>query len=170
MVGSSPVATTVDVAGGTSVIWGIVVSADVNNNGIEDLPELGLPNVRVTLTGTVHRPQLTGGDGLFLFSQLPPGTYDLRESQPAAFVDGIDTMVDAYGGWTDDDHFRAISLGSGESARCDFGELGLHAHLISKQLCLATAPPTLAMLQTDDQRRPVDSVSRGQQRHSEGIV
>ena len=143
---SEPVVATVELVGGTAVVWGYVY-ADVNNNGIKDPPELGLPNVPVALTGPVNTVHLTREDGSFSFAQLPPGTYHLVETQPAAFMDGIDTMVDSYSGWVENDHFHAMTVDAGAAVRCDFGELGLHTYLISKKLYLASSPPALAMIQ-----------------------
>ncbi len=144
---SSDIATaSIQVVGGTTNISGFVY-ADVNNNGIKDPPELGLPNVPVTLSGTVDSVTLTDEDGSYAFQYLPTGVYHLQETQPAAFVDGIDTADDLYGGWAENDYFHNMAAGPSMHVHCNFGELGLHAHLISKAMYLASSPPGLEMIQ-----------------------
>ena len=142
---SEPVVATVNVVGGVITIWGYVY-ADVNSNGVKDPPELGLPNVPITLSGTVTSVQLTREDGSFSFGYLPAGTYDLAETQPTAFIDGIDTAVGLYEGWVENDRMYGMDLEPGATARCDFGEFGLHAYLISKRLLLASSPSSLVMI------------------------
>jgi hypothetical protein len=136
---------TVDIVGGTSVIWGYVY-ADVNNNGVKDPTEQGLPNVPITLSGTVSSVQLTRADGSYSFGYLPPGTYDLAETQPGAFIDGMDTAVEPYSGCVENDQAHGLQLQPGATARCDFGEVGLQAYLISKRLYLASSPSSLVMI------------------------
>jgi hypothetical protein len=136
----------VQIVGGMVHISGFVY-ADVNNNGIKDAPELGLPNVPITLSGTVETVALTEEDGSFAFPYLPAGTYDLHETQPAAFIDGIDTAEELFGGWAENDYFHEMAAVTGTHMRCNFGELGLHAHLISKRQYLASSPPGLEMIQ-----------------------
>ncbi|MHB8955464.1 MAG: putative Ig domain-containing protein [Pirellulaceae bacterium] len=135
----------VNIVGGSVTIWGYVY-ADVNNNGVKDPPELGLPNVPITLSGTVTSVQLTREDGSFSFGYLPAGMYELAEAQPAAFIDGLDTGVDLYEGQVSNDYVSGMEMEPGATARCDFGELGLHSHLISKRLLLASSPSSLVMI------------------------
>ena len=119
------------------------VYADVNNNGIRDAVEMGLPNVPLALTGSEQRTVLSGPDGHYVFSQLPPGTYHVRETQPLAFLDGIDTPGTPLLGGAENDYFHDVQL-SGEATLAtgyNFGERGLRPDLVSKQLLLASTPP-----------------------------
>ena len=68
------------------------VYVDNNNNGIKESTEIGIPNVRVTLSGTttsgldvcslsIGCVATTTATGAFSFSGVPPGTYQLVETQ-----------------------------------------------------------------------------------------
>ncbi|MEX2560496.1 MAG: SdrD B-like domain-containing protein [Pirellulales bacterium] len=104
---------------------------DANNNGLFEtgLGEAGIAGATVTLTGTddlgngVNLSTLTDAAGAYSFTDLRPGTYQLAETQPAGFLDGIDT-VGTPGGTTTDDVFAAILLPAGfNGANNNFGEL-----------------------------------------------
>jgi hypothetical protein len=73
--------------------------------------------------------------------------YHLQETQPEAFIDGIDTMEEPYPVVVDDDFIHHMVADAGMHVHCNFGELGLHAHLISKRMYLASSPPALEMIQ-----------------------
>lgn len=82
------------------------VFSDINNNGVVNTGEPGIPNVVLTLSGNTS----TGGDiclviascttqtdaaGNYVFSGLPPSDaagYTVTESQPAGFTDGKDQV------------------------------------------------------------------------------
>src|SRR5439155_5432934 len=79
------------------------VYLDVNDSGVQGdtTGEVGIANVTVTLTGTdylgnaVSRTTTTNSAGQFSFTGLLPSSpagYTLRETQPAGFLDGIDTV------------------------------------------------------------------------------
>ncbi len=74
-----------------------VVYVDVNANNVRDTNETGVPGVQMSILGTgtevVTRTLLTGSDGTFLFSDLPAGTYRLRQQQPSAMTDGQETTT-----------------------------------------------------------------------------
>ena len=125
------------------------VYADVNNNGIKDPMELGLPNVPIVLTGSEDRTLLSGSDGRYSFSELPPGVYNVRETQPVAFVDGIDTPGAPLSGGVEDDYFHDVVLSGDatDAADYNFGELGLRADLVSKSFFLASSPPQSLVIQ-----------------------
>ncbi|MEX2119934.1 MAG: SdrD B-like domain-containing protein [Pirellulales bacterium] len=104
---------------------------DANNNGLFEsgLGEAGIAGATVTLTGTddlgngVNLSTLTDAGGAYAFTNLRPGTYQLAETQPAGFLDGIDT-IGAPGGTTTNDVFAAILLPAGfNGVNNNFGEL-----------------------------------------------
>ena len=115
------------------------VYVDANGSGAKDAGEGGIPNVAVTLTGTTGTGQavncstVTNGSGVFSFpasgaaglcANLPAGVYTLTESQPAGFVDGLDTAGTA-GGSAGNDVIGSITLTSGTTASGYlFGESG----------------------------------------------
>ena len=101
---------------------------DANNDGIFQNTESGINGVLVTLTGTNDLGQSislttnTAGNGAYSFTGLRPGTYTLVESQPAAFLDGRDT-IGTPGGTTANDTFTAINLPSNfNGVNNNFGE------------------------------------------------
>ena len=71
---------------------------DANNNGRQDVAEIGIPGVDVVLTGTNRQGQsvvivtMTGTNGVYRFDALPAGAYTVREDQPAALVDGRNSL------------------------------------------------------------------------------
>jgi hypothetical protein len=81
----------------TASIAGFVF-CDVNNDGIRNPGDPPIAGVTIRLTGTSSTGQavtmttLTGPDGGYVFSQLPAGTYTVRETQPAGFLDGKDSV------------------------------------------------------------------------------
>jgi lysophospholipase L1-like esterase/Mg-chelatase subunit ChlD len=80
-----------------STISGLVF-LDANRDGHPDRPERGLANVTVELTGKdaggvrVTRTATTDASGRWSFGKLLPGTYQIRERQPAGFADGADRL------------------------------------------------------------------------------
>jgi hypothetical protein len=106
---------------------GDFVWRDSNGNGVQDLTEAGVQNVKVTITGTdvlgnpVNLSKLTDINGGYLFDNLVPGTYKVTFSDlPAGLAftardqggnDGKDSDADAgTGGMTPN-----VVLGSGGS-------------------------------------------------------
>ncbi|MEX0714705.1 MAG: DUF4214 domain-containing protein, partial [Pirellulales bacterium] len=66
---------------------------------------------------------ITDATGAYGFTNLRPGTYQLAETQPAGFLDGIDT-IGTPGGTTADDVFAAVLLPAGfDGVNNNFGEL-----------------------------------------------
>jgi hypothetical protein len=105
------------------------VYADLNNNGVQNAGEPGIPGVTVTLTGVdvdgnpISRTTTTDALGRYEFTDLPAGTYTVTETQPTAYGDGIDTLGSA-GGLMSNDVFSNIPLGAGVNAvGYNFGEL-----------------------------------------------
>ncbi len=69
------------------------VAVDTNNDGRADVSETGIAGVTIELvdpSGTVVRTTVTGADGSYLFVDVVPGTYVVREVQPVTFGDGKD--------------------------------------------------------------------------------
>ena len=102
---------------------GDYVWLDENWDGVQDPGEEGLPNVRVQLlnsTGGVAQTTTTDINGLYLFSDLPPGTYTVRvdsTSLPAGLAANQTFDPDATR-----NHQTTVTLASGDAIRtADFG-------------------------------------------------
>ena len=71
---------------------------DANNDGVFQGGETAQSGMTVTLTGTddlgsaVTLTTTTGAGGAYTFGNLRPGTYTLTETQPAALLDGRETV------------------------------------------------------------------------------
>jgi hypothetical protein len=82
---------------------GGVVFIDLNGNGITDGLESGLGNIEINLTGTstggqaVTMSTRTLADGSYLFENLAPGDYKIKQVQPAFLSDGAE-IVGSQGG------------------------------------------------------------------------
>ena len=119
------------------------VYIDVNDNGHFDPTESPLPNTTVLLTGTtdlgdpVSESTTTDADGFYIFTDLRPGTYRIEEVQPAAYIDGKDTIGTPGGDDSVNDVFSSIELPPGfDGTQNNFGELGLNGDLVSKRSLL----------------------------------
>jgi hypothetical protein len=106
-----------------------VVYQDLNNDGVPESGEAGIPQVTIILTGTddrglsVSASALTGTDGSYQFLNLRPGSYVLREVPPAGYFDGIDT-IGTQGGRAGNDIMTGIILQSGVMGiNNNFGEI-----------------------------------------------
>lgn len=88
-------------------------------------------------------PVLTGADGSYRFDNLAAGVYRVQETQPANYLDGLETAGKIDGvvsGVAGQDQFD-IELGAGDEATSyNFGERGLKPTKISLQMFLASAP------------------------------
>jgi hypothetical protein len=88
-----------------------VVWEDFNNDGQVDFGEKGISGVTITLTGTdllgnaVNLSQLTDSDGAYVFLNLFPGNYTITETQPAGYLQGIDSVGTAGGSLSATDQF-----------------------------------------------------------------
>lgn len=109
-----------------------VVYHDRNNNGRVDPGEEPLAGVRVQLLDDTQQAIATaetGQDGRYEFGNLRSGQYRLVESQPAGYLDGLDTAGTIAGvtvGTADNpgDRIRQIGLRWGDAGlHYDFGEL-----------------------------------------------
>ena len=106
------------------------VFEDTNNNGVQDVGEAGIAGVTVDLVGTddlgnpVTATATTDANGDYLFDYLLSGDYTITETQPAGYLDGIDTVGSAGGDGSVNDETSAIPLDPGEDGiDYDFGEL-----------------------------------------------
>ena len=120
-----------------------VVYVDRNNDGIQDINESLITNVTITLTGTdvasnpVSLTTTTDANGAYLFSNLVAGTYQLAETQPTIFPDGIDTAGTPATSNTQNDIFDTIILNAGvDAVAFNFGEM---TPSLSKRQFLASA-------------------------------
>ncbi len=136
----------------TSSLSGFVY-LDANNDGIRNVDpngvplEIGLPNVTIHLYRQGETTPLqtvdTGPGGWYQFDDLTPGVYHIRQEQPAAFLDGKDTLgiVMPSGearGQVGDDEFSNIRLDAGEHGiDYNFGERMAN---INKRMFLASTP------------------------------
>ena len=140
------------------------VYVDRNNNGVlafadEPNPELVIPDVTVSLfalngqTESFVSSMLTDVYGRYQFSSLSPGTYTLKQTQPTAYVDGLDTLgsftsltsqpvpPSASIGTMSNNMFSNIVLPANVSGDFyNYGERGLTPGSTSKRLLLSSTP------------------------------
>ncbi len=75
-----------------------VVYCDCDNSGGLTPSDPRVPGATITLTGLgtdgeiINQVQLTGPNGEYSFSDLPDGTYTIRETQPAGKLDGPESL------------------------------------------------------------------------------
>ncbi len=109
------------------------VYVDTNNDGVFDGTEAPIAGVSVRLLGTdstgaaVDVTVQTQADGSYLFNNLDGGMYAIIETQPGAYIDGLDTLgTNAAGTAAQNDRFNLINLGDGTVAingiNYNFGE------------------------------------------------
>jgi uncharacterized repeat protein (TIGR01451 family) len=143
-------------AQGTNYNFGEVKSAslsgfvyyDANNNGQRDPGEPGIAGVTLTLTGTddqghtVQASTQTASDGSYQFSNLRPGTYQVTETQPAGYAQGV-THAGSAGGTVSGDTISNIVLGPNAAGTdYDFGETLAADLSISKLVQPPTTTPS----------------------------
>ena len=103
---------------------------DLNNNGVIESGEDRLGGVVIELfdkQGNLVAETQTDANGDYVFGNLRAGDYVIRESQPAVFTDGIDTLGEVNGvtsgEHTGNDEF-CVTLEAGDlGTNYDFGEL-----------------------------------------------
>ena len=108
------------------------VYVDSNNDGIRQLSEAGIGNVRITASATINgvpasQFTFTRADGTYTLVGLQPNTpYAITETQPGFFVDGKDTGP--MGPSQANDKFTGVVLTPSQQAvGYNFGEMGLRA-------------------------------------------
>jgi VCBS repeat-containing protein len=126
-----------------------MVFIDVNNSGIRDEMESGIPDVTIHLNGTddlgnsVALTTVTAVDGSYMFPELRAGTYEIIESQHSAFLDGIDSSG-TLGGNVDNDRIWGIEVGNDAvGSENNFGEFGLRPENISLWMFFASSQSSL---------------------------
>jgi protocatechuate 3,4-dioxygenase beta subunit len=94
------------------------VHADVNGNCEFDPGEAGIAGVTILLldaNGTTLQTTQTAADGTYSFTNLAPGTYGVRELQPAGYFDGGQQIGSAGGVASANDETTGIALVSGQN-------------------------------------------------------
>jgi hypothetical protein len=138
---------------------------DRNNDGILNFaydpdPEFAIGGVNISLFSKVANVEslvaTTQSDdfGRYIFENINPGTYVLRQTPPVEFVDGKDTLGSLFSfvgqpippadspGTALDNAFVDIILSANVGGEFyNFGERGLKAGYASKRYLLASAPP-----------------------------
>ncbi|MHC4561661.1 MAG: SdrD B-like domain-containing protein [Planctomycetota bacterium] len=113
-----------------STISGFVYE-DFNNDGEINFSELAIENVTVDLVddqSVVIQTTTTDENGLYVFNNVLPGTYEIRETQPVGYEDGIDTLGEIDGvavGMAGDDVFTEVAIpeeGGVVAVNYNFGE------------------------------------------------
>ncbi len=106
------------------------VYVDATGDGVYTPGEPPIGGVTITLTGTDHLGNpvtlttTTLADGTYAFTLLRPGTYTVREAQPLAYADGLDSAGSA-GGTVGNDVTTGILLPTGVQTNAigyNFGE------------------------------------------------
>lgn len=127
------------------------VYVDSNRNGQRDFGEAGIRGVAINLTGdetggiSITRTTTTDANGFYQFTELRAGTYRIRETQAANFLDGNDA-VGSLGGTVANDDLANIPVRFGDAGiNYVFGERGLRPEAISKNLFLASTPAPSAL-------------------------
>ncbi len=122
------------------------VYTDLNNNGLRDTGESGIPDVEITLVSKnsgwpLTYSMSTDDEGNFSFVEsladgfvFPAGTYDVVETHPTPYLDGRDTRV-SFGLPVDsplNDRFADVIVAPGQTAGMfQFGERGLRAEFVA---------------------------------------
>jgi streptogramin lyase len=105
-----------------------MVFEDFNDDGQVDFGERAIAGVTINLTGTddlgnsVNQSQPTEADGSYRFDNLRPGNYYLTETQPAGYLQGIDSIGTAGGSLAATDRFF-VQLSAGiDAINYNYGE------------------------------------------------
>jgi uncharacterized repeat protein (TIGR01451 family) len=113
----------------TSSISGLTF-VDVNNNGIQDSGDEGIAGVVITLTGTdflgntVDATITTDVNGNYEFDGLARGTYNVEQTQPAGFRNGMTIPGTGANATVTDNVFSELGLGTDTDATgWNFAEL-----------------------------------------------
>ncbi|MDR2704528.1 MAG: hypothetical protein LBC02_02000 [Planctomycetaceae bacterium] len=108
------------------------VYIDANNDGVKDDGERGISGVALSLwklNGTTYietgRMTTTDSNGYYIFTNLDPNeTYKIIETQPDAYLDGLESVGTLGGELGENDEIQGIVLTSGQHGLdYNFGEL-----------------------------------------------
>jgi large repetitive protein len=105
------------------------VFADVNDSGTKQGSEPGINNVTLTLTGTdvrgtsVNVGVTSNSSGVYTFNNVLPGTYQIDETQPSTYVDGIDTVGTLGGSGAVNDSVSGVVVADVNGTGYNFAEL-----------------------------------------------
>ncbi len=111
------------------------VYADADASGTLNGAEVGINNVTVTLNGTTFfgapysQVVTTNASGVYTFTNVPRGTYTITETQPAGFIDGVETVGTTFGGTVNNafnvDTITGLTVPAGVNSGTgyNFGEL-----------------------------------------------
>lgn len=119
---------------------------DSNRNGTKDTGEAGIAGVLIFLTGTangvaVNQQTTTDANGLYTFSNLQPGTYNVTQTQPAGFSDGTESAGTTGGTASTTagaDAINSVPLNTTDSTANNFGE----TRVFSKRLFMSSTTGT----------------------------
>ncbi len=104
-----------------------VVFADLDFDCLQDIEEQPITGVRLELlsaSGTVVATTITDERGAYSFGNLTPGTYSVREIQPAGFFQGGQVAPQTGGDASQEDLISQIRVGSAQSiTEANFCEL-----------------------------------------------
>ncbi len=128
------------------------VYIDANGDGTRDPEELGVPGIVIQLTGSsesegsLARSTFTGDDGVYLFDELDPGTYQVAKRQTQSTLDGQDS-TSATDAVLDNNRFSNLVLEDGQNLPGNnFGEQGIRPEYVSIAWFFASTPPAKQML------------------------
>jgi hypothetical protein len=108
------------------------VYVDVHKLGSIQSGDPGIAGVRLTLTGTdvwgdaIRRITSTNANGGYGFGNLPPGSYQVSETQPAGYLQGTNS-AGSLGGQVQGDTISAIPVSQGDKGTdYNFGEIQIN--------------------------------------------
>ncbi|GAA2658384.1 conserved repeat domain-containing protein [Actinosynnema pretiosum] len=99
----------------TGYLFGESAQAGISGRVVDQAGN-GIAGVTITLTGPTTATVVTDASGGYAFTDLPPGTYTVTETQPANYGDGPDTVGTAGGDASVNDVFSGIVINSGTVA------------------------------------------------------
>jgi hypothetical protein len=123
------------------------VYVDANGDGQKGPNESGIAGVTVELFGVAVIPgggtqpvqftTQTDSNGLYVFENIPSGSYSIHEVQPAIFNDGNDTP--GPGGLVTANDWMFVNFAEGGSASgFNFGEAGVRLEFVGKRFFVAS--------------------------------
>jgi hypothetical protein len=104
------------------------VYQDMNDNGIKEGGEAGIPGVTIALTGTndlgsVSLSTTTAADGSYQFHNLRPGNYSITQTEPTGYLHGKNGLG-SLGGTLASDQVIGLNVNAGALGNnYDFAEL-----------------------------------------------